>query len=80
MGIEGPVKVTVEDAGPLVATLRIESDAPGCKKLIRRVRLCDGFDYVELMRKKSPESLTPGPDGKLVLNMIDCELRNSQFI
>jgi alpha-mannosidase len=46
--IKGPVKVTIEDAGPLVATLRIESDAPGCKKLIRRVRLIDGFDHVEL--------------------------------
>ncbi|MBI9018366.1 MAG: hypothetical protein JEZ07_14025 [Phycisphaerae bacterium] len=63
MGIEGPVKVTVEDAGPLVATLRIESDAPGCKKLIRRVRLCDGFDYVELinttekLRELKPEGL-----------------------
>ena len=31
----------------------------------------DAFDYVKLMRKKSPESLTLGPDGKLVLNMIE---------
>jgi len=46
--IKGPVRVTVEDPGPLVATLCIESDAPGCKKLTRRVRVVDGFDYVEL--------------------------------
>ena len=45
----GSTKVTVEDAGPLVATLRIESTAPGCKSLIRRVRLVDGEDAVELI-------------------------------
>jgi hypothetical protein len=45
--IEGPVKVTVDDAGPIVATLTIESDATGCAKLIRKIRIFDGIDTVE---------------------------------
>ncbi len=61
--IKGPVKVTIEDAGPLVATVRIESDAPGCEKLIRRIRLIDGFEHVELinstdkLKERRPEGL-----------------------
>jgi alpha-mannosidase len=61
--IHGPVKITIEDPGPLVATVRIESDAPGCRNLIRRVRLVDGFDYVELinttdkLKERRPEGL-----------------------
>lgn len=45
----GPVKVSVLDAGPLVVTVRIESDAPGCETLVREVRLVDGLDRVELI-------------------------------
>ena len=44
----GPVQIRVVDAGPLVATLRIESDAPGCERLVREVRVIDGLDRVEL--------------------------------
>ncbi len=45
----GPVKITVPDRGPLVATLRIESDAPGCHRLVREIRLAAGSDHVELL-------------------------------
>jgi alpha-mannosidase len=45
----GPVKLTRKDAGPLVTSLLIESDAPGCKKLSREVRVFDGLDYVEII-------------------------------
>jgi alpha-mannosidase len=61
--ITGDVQVTVEDPGPLVATLRIESEAPGCARLVRRVRLVDGFDHVELvntadkLQERRPEGL-----------------------
>ncbi|HEX3717916.1 MAG TPA: polysaccharide lyase family protein [Verrucomicrobiae bacterium] len=44
----GPVRVSVGESGPLVASLIIESDAPGCKKLRREVRIVAGQDYVEL--------------------------------
>ena len=32
----GPVQVQVLEGGPLVASLRIESDAPGCNRLVLR--------------------------------------------
>ena len=45
----GTVKIAVEDAGPLVASLRVEADdVPGCRKLTRHVRLVDGLDRVDL--------------------------------
>lgn len=51
----GPVTVTVLDAGPLVASLRIESEAPGCRRLIRDVRLVAGLDRVELINTVDKE-------------------------
>ena len=45
----GPVKITVGEKGPLVASLVIESDAPGCHKLSRELRLAAGCDYVEII-------------------------------
>ena len=44
----GPVQVEVVDAGPVVATLRITSDAPGCEKLVREMRVVDGLPHVYL--------------------------------
>jgi hypothetical protein len=44
----GPAKVTVEEAGPLVASLRIESTAPGCNSLVRRIRLTAEADWIEI--------------------------------
>jgi len=38
----GPVKISVKESGPLVASLLIESDAPGCNQLTREVRLVAG--------------------------------------
>jgi hypothetical protein len=45
----GPAKVTVKEAGPLVVSLVAESDAPGCNRLAREVRLVDGLDRVEII-------------------------------
>ena len=64
--VSGSVKIVVEDAGPLVATLRVESAAPGCVGpvgLVRRIRLVDGSDHVELInttdkkKERRPEGL-----------------------
>jgi len=44
----GEVKLSVVEAGPVVATIRIESSAPGCRNLVREVRVVDGLDRVEL--------------------------------
>ena len=45
----GPAKVTIKEAGPLVVSLVAESDAPGCNRLAREVRLVDGLDRVEII-------------------------------
>ncbi len=45
----GPPRISVKEHGPLVASLLIESDAPGCKSLAREVRVVDGLDYVEII-------------------------------
>jgi alpha-mannosidase len=59
----GAAKITVEDNGPLVATIRIESSAPTCKSLVRRLRLAAGMDYLELTNTidKLPAALNPHP-------------------
>jgi hypothetical protein len=44
----GPVSIKIEDAGPLVATLSIRSDAPGCRSLTRKVRLISGIQRVDI--------------------------------
>jgi len=45
----GPVKISVKEKGPLVASLLIESDAPGCNKLVRELRVIDGIDRVDII-------------------------------
>jgi hypothetical protein len=42
-----PVSWSVLDSGPLVATLRLSAEAPGCRALVREVRVVDGLDRVE---------------------------------
>ena len=42
------VKVSVKDPGPLVASLVVQSDAPGCNQLTREIRLVAGQDYIEI--------------------------------
>ena len=45
----GPCKISVKENGPLVASLLVESDAPGCNKLLREIRLVNGLDRVEII-------------------------------
>jgi len=45
----GPVKISVRERGPLVASLVVESDAPGCNKLIREIRVYDGLDRIDII-------------------------------
>jgi hypothetical protein len=44
----GPVTITVRDRGPLVASLSVESAAPGCRKLTRELRLVAGSQHVDI--------------------------------
>lgn len=43
--------VTIEngEAGPVVTSLIVESDAPGAKKLVRQYRVVDGLDRLEIL-------------------------------
>jgi alpha-mannosidase len=56
----GPARISVEEDGPLVAVLRVESAAPGCNSLVRRLRLMAGADWLELSnvvdKKRAPEN------------------------
>ncbi|MCH7558241.1 MAG: hypothetical protein IIB56_12410 [Planctomycetes bacterium] len=45
----GPVKISIKERGPLVASLLIESDAPGCHKLTRELRIIDSIDRVDII-------------------------------
>jgi alpha-mannosidase len=44
----GPITLSIVDEGPVTAAVRIESEAPGCNRLVREVRVVDGVDRVEL--------------------------------
>ena len=59
----GPASISIEENGPLVATLRTQSDAPGCNKLVRRVRLVAGVEYLELINTvdKKRAAMNPNP-------------------
>jgi alpha-mannosidase len=63
----GPVRIAIEEPGPLVATIRIESSAPGCESLVRRVRLKANVDWVEIAnsvnKKRAPLNPHPGEGG-----------------
>ncbi|HVJ08540.1 MAG TPA: glycoside hydrolase family 38 C-terminal domain-containing protein [Acidisarcina sp.] len=63
----GPVKISVEEPGPLVATIRIESSAPGCDSLVRKIRLTAEADWLELInvvdKKRTAMNPHPGKGG-----------------
>jgi hypothetical protein len=44
----GRASIVFQDKGPLVATIRVESDAPGSAKLVRVVQLVAGSDIVSV--------------------------------
>jgi len=45
----GPVKIQIKDNGALVASLLIESEAPGARKLVRELRLVAGLDRLDII-------------------------------
>jgi len=57
------VKITVKEKGPLVASLLIESEAAGCNKLLREVRIFSGEDQVQLVNilDKKRAGINPKP-------------------
>ena len=63
----GPATIVAEESGPLVVSIRIESSAPGCKSLVRRIRLGAGMDYVQVSntidKRRTPLNPHPGAGG-----------------
>lgn len=59
----GAAKITIEENGPLVVSILIESSAPTCKSLTRRIRLVAGADYLEFANTvdKLPAALNTHP-------------------
>ncbi len=53
----GPAKITVKDRGPLVASLVAESEAPGCRRLVREYRLVAGQDHVDVLNVVDKEKV-----------------------
>jgi len=45
----GPAQIECEEAGPLVASLRVTSELPGCRSLLREVRLTAGSDRLDVV-------------------------------
>lgn len=45
----GPVRISVKETGPLIASLLVESDAPGCHRLTREYRLHALRNYLEII-------------------------------
>jgi alpha-mannosidase len=45
----GPVKIAVKETGPLIASLLVECDAPGCHRLTREYRLHALRNYLEII-------------------------------
>ncbi|HXS06618.1 MAG TPA: glycoside hydrolase family 38 C-terminal domain-containing protein [Rhizomicrobium sp.] len=63
----GPATIIVEERGPLVTAIRIESSAPGCKRLVKRLRLDAGADHLEITnivdKERAPLNPHPGVGG-----------------
>lgn len=57
------VQISVKEKGTLVASLLIESEAQGCNKLIREIRVLAGQEQVELINilDKKRASISPKP-------------------
>jgi alpha-mannosidase len=68
----GPVRIRVGEKGPLVASLVVESDAPGCFALTREIKLVAGEDAVELANQVDKQRLVAAsyraPEGKESVN------------
>jgi hypothetical protein len=68
----GPVTLRVGEPGPLVASLVIESDAPGCHRLVRELRLAAGADHIEIVNTLDKDRLVAASyhaiDGKESVN------------
>ncbi|MCI0493762.1 hypothetical protein L0Z72_02050 [candidate division KSB1 bacterium] len=77
--IDQPVKIYPKENGKLVASLLIESSAPGCNRLSREIRLIHGSPRIDIINEldrpmiREPEGIHFGfafniPDGTIRIN------------
>ena len=73
----GPATLRVKEKGPLVASLVAESDAPGCNKLTREVRLIDGLNRIEIINTVDKKAIraVEGVHFGFGFNVPGCEVR-----
>ncbi|MGE5609845.1 MAG: glycosyl hydrolase-related protein, partial [Bacillota bacterium] len=45
----GKPKIAIKESGPVVASILVESDAPGCNKLTREIRVINGINRVDIV-------------------------------
>ncbi len=68
----GFATITIHETGPLVASLLVTSEAPGCHALTREIRLTHGSDCVEILNLVDKQRLIARkyrePEGKESLN------------
>ncbi|MFZ9388539.1 MAG: glycosyl hydrolase-related protein [Chitinophagaceae bacterium] len=59
----GDVVISILEKGPVLSSLRIESPAPGCRKLTRNIELAAGADFISIdnILDKEPAELNPRP-------------------
>ena len=53
----GPVKISVKEPGPLVGSLLVECDAPGCRNLSREIRLVSGLNRLDIVNIVDKEKI-----------------------
>ncbi len=56
------IKVGIGESGTLMASLIIESEAPGCNKLVTEIKLMDGLNRLEIVNKLD-KKLIYNPEG-----------------
>ena len=50
-------RIRAKERGPLVASVVVEGDAPGCRRLVREVRVVDGLGHVDLVNVVDKEKV-----------------------
>ncbi len=45
----GKTKITIEEKGPLISSIIVESEAPGCNLLKREIRLAEGVSHLNII-------------------------------
>jgi hypothetical protein len=53
----GKVRISIKEKGPLLASLLLESDAPGCRKLTREIRMIDGLARIDIIDTIDKENI-----------------------